>query len=145
MFEIRPIRSEDLPAIMRIENLAFPNPWREEFFASADNWESWVICSEDGTLRGYIMYYTVLDEGEIINFAIDPAFQRQGLGTLLLSRTLEEMRKRDIRRLFLEVRASNLAAQELYKRFGFVKLGSRKDYYSKPVEDAIIMGCEDER
>ncbi len=139
------MRDDDLPAILRIENLAFPNPWSKDFFASADNWESWVICSDDGKLRGYIMYYIVLDEGEIINFAIDPAFQRQGLGAQLLGQTLGIMREKKIRRLFLEVRASNLAAQELYAKFGFVRLGSRKDYYSRPVEDAIIMGCEDER
>lgn len=142
---IRPMRSEDLPEVMRIENLAFPQPWSEDFFRDAGQSESWVICSDDGILRGYIMYYTVLDEGEIINFAIDPAFQRRGLGTRLLSQTIKIMQKRNVSRFFLEVRASNIAAQDLYRRFGFVKLGLRKGYYTNPAEDAIIMGNINER
>lgn len=138
MLTIRPLRDSDLPEVLRIESLAFSHPWPPEAFTATDNEFSYVLC-EDQELRGYIMYHAVLDEGVIINFAIDPAYQHQGHGTRLLQDTLEQMIEHRIHRFFLDVRASNLAAQKLYRRFGFHRLGTRKNYYSQPEEDSIVM------
>ncbi|OQB06828.1 MAG: ribosomal-protein-alanine N-acetyltransferase [Candidatus Cloacimonetes bacterium ADurb.Bin211] len=99
---------------------------------------SWVIC-EDEVLQGYIVYHTVLDEGVILNFAIDPKFQHQGLGTYLLKETLNYLIDNGIRMFFLDVRTSNMVAQDLYKKFDFHPIGKRKNYYSEPIEDAIVM------
>lgn len=136
--EIRPLQSADLPEVLRIENLCFSAPWPEEAFKAAEHLDAWVICDQN-ILQGYILYHTVLDESVIINFAIDPAYQRQGLGTELLSHTLDLMLGRQVRNFFLDVRASNIAAQNLYAKFGFSPLGSRKNYYSQPEEDSVVM------
>lgn len=138
MSEIRQMQSADLPQVLRIENLCFSTPWPEEAFEAAEHLDSWVICAQS-ILQGYILYHTVLDESVIINFAVDPAFQRQGLGTKLLSHTLDLMVGRQVRNFFLDVRVSNVPAQNLYAKYGFLPLGFRKKYYSHPEEDSVVM------
>jgi ribosomal-protein-alanine N-acetyltransferase len=75
-----------------------------------------------------------LPEREILNLAVAPVFRRMGIGSALLSEEL-----RTAADFFLEVRESNLAAQELYRRFGFTEVGRRADYYRFPIESAIVM------
>lgn len=138
MKHIRPMRQSDLPEVLRIENLVFSCPWPPEAFAEFEFAEPFVIC-EDETLVGYIMFHNVIDESVIINLAVDPAFQRQGYGEAILKQTLEQLVSRGYKRFFLDVRASNTAAQNLYEKYGFRRLGLRKMYYSHPDEDAILM------
>jgi ribosomal-protein-alanine N-acetyltransferase len=138
MHIIREMRSSDIPDVLRIENQVFRPPWPEEGFQEAPSTWSWVICDSD-VLKGYILYHVVLDEGVIINFAIDPACQKQGLGSELLSYTMDILIKRCVSTFFLDVRESNQAARGLYQKFGFEPLGVRKNYYTQPVEDAIVM------
>ncbi|HOZ00728.1 MAG TPA: ribosomal protein S18-alanine N-acetyltransferase [Candidatus Syntrophosphaera sp.] len=137
-FTVRPMRSADLPAVIRIEQLAFSSPWPLEAFDDAILQDAWVICSAEDLL-GYIMYHNVLDESMIINFAIDPAFRNQGHGTALLKETLDIMVAKGIRTFYLDVRASNATARKIYRGFGFEDIGVRKHYYSLPDEDAIVM------
>ncbi len=135
---IRPLRETDLPAILRIENQVFTPPWPEEAFRETGCTQSWVICAAEDLL-GYIMYHVVPDEAVIINFAIDPDHWRQGLGTRLLEHTLNIMQESGIREVYLDVRRSNLAALKLYGNYGFLPLGVRKNYYSEPLEDALVL------
>lgn len=86
---------------------------------------------------GFLSYSTVLDETEITNVAIQPDFQRQGHAGWLLTTCLAKIPRPA--QIFLEVRASNLPAQRLYQRCGFVQLTTRKNYYHNPDEDAWIM------
>jgi ribosomal-protein-alanine N-acetyltransferase len=90
-------------------------------------------------LRGYIIYHVVPDEAVIVNFAIAPEFWQQGLGAQLLEHTLNIMQESGISAVYLDVRRSNLAALVLYAKYGFRTLGERKNYYSEPVEDALVM------
>lgn len=138
MIQIRPMQESDLPEVLRIENLVFSCPWPPEAFAEFDFAEPYVIC-EDKTLVGYIMYHNVVDESVIINLAVDPAFQRRGYAEALLKQTLEQLISRGYQRFFLDVRVSNTAAQNLYSKYGFHRVGLRKNYYNKPDEDAILM------
>ncbi len=135
---IRCLSESDLPQILRIENLVFRPPWPEEAFQEVSCTQSWVICDAD-VLRGYIMYHVVPDEAVIINFAIDPDHWRHGLGTILLDHTLKLILDQNVNTIYLDVRRSNLAALRLYQKFGFNPLGVRRNYYSEPVEDAIVM------
>jgi len=135
---IRTLRETDLPAILGIENLAFSPPWPEEAFRHTEFTQSWVI-STDGDLRGYIIYHVVPDEAVIVNFAIAPDFWCHGLGSLLLQHSLDIMQESGINAVYLDVRRSNLAALKLYNKYGFKPLGVRKNYYSKPREDALVM------
>lgn len=136
--EIRPMRLEDLPAVMNIERQVFSLPWPPEAFNASILKDSWVICQGE-ELLGYIMYHNVLDESMIINFAIAPGHQRRGHGKHLLERTLDIMQQQDLKTFYLDVRASNVTAQRLYRLHGFEVLGRRKNYYSQPDEDAIVM------
>jgi ribosomal-protein-alanine N-acetyltransferase len=85
----------------------------------------------------------VVDEIHINNLAVLPALRGRGVGTELLRHVLAEARRLGARRATLEVRASNVGAQRLYERLGFVPAGTRSAYYSNPVEDAVILWHED--
>ena len=80
----------------------------------------------------------VLDEGQICNVAVCPAFRRMGVGEALMAAQREIARSRGITVMMLEVRASNTAAQCLYEKLGWEKLGTRKNFYSSPREDALL-------
>jgi ribosomal-protein-alanine N-acetyltransferase len=88
---------------------------------------------------GYAVLWCIMDQGELANMAITPAFRGRGLGRLLLSRVLDTARERGIEAVFLEVRVSNERASRLYEQFGFVDVGKRRDYYDSPREDARVM------
>lgn len=94
---------------------------------------------EDGRVIGYADMKYVLDEGDIYNVAVDPAFRRQGAGSALMAELARRGRQLGLSFVTLEVRSENAAAIALYKKAGFVPVGLRKKYYSNPQDDAIIM------
>lgn len=93
-------------------------------------------------IAGYIVARLAADELHINNVAVRPKYRRRGIGTVLLSRVLEEGIRLEATKAFLEVRAGNAAAQALYARCGFGQVGHRRAYYSSPVEDALVMSAE---
>jgi ribosomal-protein-alanine N-acetyltransferase len=147
---IEPMRREDLPEVMGIEVASYALPWTQEMFenelARGDLSEILVArlpgAGNPPPLVGYICVWVVGDELHINNVAVDPRWRRQGFAGALLGAALNHGRARGVRRAFLEVRASNVAAQALYRRFGFEVAGIRKRYYTHPVEDAVVMKCE---
>lgn len=86
--------------------------------------------------------WCVADEAEIASVCVDPAYRRLGGGTKLLQTLLRQARLSGAQNVYLEVRASNQAAQELYRCAGFECIGVRKRYYTNPLEDAVLMRCE---
>lgn len=90
-------------------------------------------------LAGFIAARLAADEMHVNNVAVREAYRRRGLGGALLSAVLEQGRARGARKALLEVRAGNAAAQSLYARHGFEVVGRRANYYSQPVEDALVM------
>ncbi|MBI4573426.1 MAG: ribosomal protein S18-alanine N-acetyltransferase [candidate division NC10 bacterium] len=147
---IEPIRREDLPEVMAIEVAAFARPWTQEMFenelARGDISEILIARLSDAAdpppVAGYICAWVVGEEMHINNIAVDPRWRRRGIAGALLEAALGRGRIRGARRAFLEVRASNRAAQSLYRRFGFQAAGVRKRYYDHPIEDAVIMRRE---
>jgi ribosomal-protein-alanine N-acetyltransferase len=91
---------------------------------------------------GFAAFHRVDDEAELRNVAVDPAHQRRGIARRLLAEGIREMREAGARRIFLEVRASNLAARALYASMGFTTGAVRKRYYRDPEEDAVVMSCD---
>ena len=81
----------------------------------------------------------VVDQGEILNLGVMLAARRRGVGTALVRRLLDEFARRGVVAAFLEVRESNLAAQQLYESFGFTAVGRRSRYYQRPMEDAVVL------
>ena len=97
------------------------------------------IAERAGRATGFILGREVLDEAEILNLAVARANRRCGEGTSLTRRMVESFAGRGVRRVFLEVRESNVGAVAFYERLGFRKVGRREGYYSSPGEAALIL------
>ena len=133
----------DLDAMMGIEVAAHSHPWKSETMGKAlERHHCWGIFNDDGLL-GFAIVSRVLDEAELLDMAIHPKCQGQGLGRKLLDRVLDWVAER-ARRIYLEVRESNAAAIDLYLGAGFVELGVRPNYYPATIgrEDALLMAME---
>lgn len=139
---IRKACESDIPFIVEIENLSFSTPWSEASFYSEiykPNSVSRVALIKDGKIAGYIIVNQILDEAHILNLAVHPGVRRSGTASALLENILKDLRKNGCRLLHLEVRDSNRAACNLYKKFNAETVGSRKNYYLQPQEDAMLM------
>ncbi len=98
-----------------------------------------LVAERDGEVAGYLVSQLVLDEVEIQNLAVTPAHRRMGIGRALILRAIGEAAAWGVRRISLEVRQSNEAAQRLYTALGFESVSRRRDYYQRPREDAIVL------
>lgn len=156
---IGPMRSEDLVAVAAIEALSFSLPWTEEMFVQElekPEVSTVLVARAEGRLPvrgtqtgggqacivGYICVWVVADELHINNLAVHPRWRRRHIAQGLLTEALEHGRQRGADRAVLEVRASNLPALNLYRRNGFEPVGIRRQYYSHPPEDAVIMSLK---
>ncbi len=137
---IRDCLNEDIDDISKIEEECFSMPWSlcalEEFFHG--NYSHILTAIVDGTVAGYITYTKIFDELQIANIAVSSHMRRMKIGTKLIYSLLDTY-KDDTQKITLEVRKSNNAAISLYEKCGFEIVGIRKNYYSKPVEDALLM------
>jgi len=91
---------------------------------------------------GYIGFWIVFEELHVLNVAVHPNWRRQGIATRLVRTVFEMAIAKGVIRALLEVRASNLPAQQLYARFGFQAIARRSGYYTQPLEEALIMSCD---
>lgn len=141
---LRPMTSSDLRAVVAIERASFTMAWSVGTFQSLldrPDSEAW-IAERGAELVGYAVYWMVLDEAELGDIAVRPDERRKGVGARLLRHVIRRARSRGARLLYLEVRESNLGAQELYFRHGFRATGRRRRYYVEPVEDALVLSLE---
>jgi ribosomal-protein-alanine N-acetyltransferase len=135
----------DVDAVLDIELAVQHYPWTRGNFMDALT--SGYVCrvdEENGEIRGYAMLMTLIDEAELLNIGVASSHQRKGLGRAQLLEMLDLACEMNMVRVFLEVRASNVAALALYRASGFVEVGLRKGYYQHVGggEDAITMVCE---
>lgn len=132
---------EDLDQVMEIENDLISPPWtREGFFTFLMKDENmFFVVEEKGRILGYCSMQTVLDEGDILNVAVTRDRQKEGIGYFLVDSMLMMAAARGIHIVHLEVRESNDSARRLYQRLGFKEDGLRKNYYTEPVENAVLM------
>ncbi len=98
-----------------------------------------LVAERRGVVAGYVVAYCAADEGEILNLGVAPAHRRQGIGRALVERVFQELAGRGVRTVYLEVRASNAAARQLYESLGFGEVARRARYYRRPVEDAVVL------
>lgn len=141
---LRPMRAADLGRVMEIERASFTMAWSVATFRSLlsrDDSEAWV-AERDGRIEGYAVFWIILDEAELGDIAVAPESRGGGIGSLLLELVARRVAQRGVRRLFLEVRVSNLRAQRLYARHGYVRTGRRRNYYVDPREDALVLTRE---
>lgn len=135
---------EDLGAIAALERECFPtDAWNLQMLADSFSSEYFygILLEEEGVITAYGAITTLFDEGEIPLIATVEKFRRAGRGDELLTLLESEAARRAVKKLFLEVRASNVPAQRLYEKHGFVALSVRPRYYQDG-EDAIVMKKE---
>lgn len=133
-----------LDKILEIENLSFSAPWSlNGFLQELENpvAQLWALMS-DKVLLGYLCFWTVQDEMQLLDLAVHPEHRRRGHGGFLLAKMIELALSKGIPRIWLEVRVSGSSARTLYEKFGFVESGRRRNYYTDPSEDALVMSLE---
>lgn len=138
--EIKIIKAEkeNTPDIALIERSCFSIPWTEQSIFDSIGSDSayFNIAYANGKPAGYMSMQVVLGEGDIMRVAVLPDFRRLGIGRKLLD---ECFCANKLNEVFLDVRENNLPAIKLYESFGFEKIGLRKNYYSNPTENAVMM------
>jgi tRNA threonylcarbamoyl adenosine modification protein YeaZ/ribosomal-protein-alanine acetyltransferase len=145
---IEPLSSpSEIEAVVAIENESFTNPWTREMYLAELEKPGMSYCylarNRAGEMVGFCSFWRVVDELHINNLAVRPPHRRAGVATALLTRVLRDGAKLGASRATLEVRESNGPARVLYERLGFVVAGTRRGYYTKPDEDAIILSRGD--
>lgn len=155
---VRAMTEADVPDVLRIERASFAVPWTlatflgllrrtdAHLFVAEVERETGGSGGPGGgvrggllTLVGYAVVWVVVDQAELGDLAVDPEWRRRGIGQRLLDAVLERARGQGVRELFLEVRSSNVDAQRLYRSNGFADVGRRRNYYSRPREDALVL------
>jgi ribosomal-protein-alanine N-acetyltransferase len=142
---LRRMQEDDLAAVRAIEVLSFSNPWSETTFRgeiqnTSVSYPLVVIRRPGDEVVAYIIFWHIRDDVQVNNIAVRPDCRGLGLGEALMRFAIDKVRGAGASFMTLEVRASNTAAVTLYKKLGFEALGTRKNYYTKPDEDAQVMG-----
>ncbi|MEW6456184.1 MAG: ribosomal protein S18-alanine N-acetyltransferase [Acidobacteriota bacterium] len=139
--KIRRMREEDLNKVLEIENLSFSNPWsRNAFlFELVNRGISYpIIIEKEDKIIGYSIMWIIGEESHITNIAIHPHYRKMGIGKFILEKLITISKKRKAKYISLEVRKSNKNAVMLYEKMEFKLIGIRKNYYTNPLEDALI-------
>lgn len=133
-----------LEALHEIENECFSMPWTVEMLKAQlrDERHEFIVAEDgEGKVLGYVGMMYVIDEGYISNVAVSEKYRRQGIADALIDMLYERASALGLSFMTLEVRKSNLPAIRLYEKHGFAVVGSRKNYYDLPKEDALLMTC----
>lgn len=144
-FYFRRMEEDDLPDVLKIENLSYSKPWNvSSFKGEIDNRpisNAYVIVYRPlNKVIGYIIYWHVEKEIQISNIAVSPDFRMMGIAEAVIRQVIVQIKKEGAGFVLLEVRPSNYAARSLYNKLGFKVLGIRRNYYIDPREDAMLMG-----
>ena len=132
---------KDLPVVMELDREAFFDPW------SLETWQRelqnpiavWIVEEVEREIVGYAGIWNVAGEAQVMRVAVRKALRNQGLGLLLTQELVQKAREAGAEAVTLEVRESNIAAQKVYERCGFVSGGVRPHYYEDTGEGAVIM------
>ncbi|WP_252231380.1 ribosomal protein S18-alanine N-acetyltransferase [Clostridium sp. ZBS15] len=137
----------DVDDVLEISLLSFPTSWSKESYIQelANPLANYIVAKCDDKVIGFIGAWIIIDEAHITNIAVHPNFRRKNVASALLGELVKLTKSANCNAYTLEVRASNIPAQELYKKYGFVEQGVRKNYYQDNKEDAIIMWRIDEK
>ena len=125
----------------KIEKKIFSIPWSKKSFSDSlqSNHTLYVVAEIDKSIVGYCGMYLSFNEGNITNVAVDPSHRRKKIAGQMLKYILKRAKEKEITDVILEVRETNVPAIKLYEQIGFEEAGIRKNFYEKPVENALIM------
>lgn len=138
-----PMTESRLDEVVAIERRAYGHPWTRGNFADSlrSGYQGQLLCAGD-VILGYFVAMRGVDEVHLLNITVDPMYHRQGWGRVMLDALALWARSQGAQWLWLEVRTSNLRAQQVYLRYGYRRVGERKNYYPADRgrrEDAIVM------
>ncbi len=147
---LHPVRMQNIPALTEgaaaLEKLCFSSPWSAQSMELLTNEGIGVgyllTDGREGPVVAYGGMLITVDEGQITNIAVHPDHRRRGYGAAIVHALLRHAKDCRLESVSLEVRASNEAAISLYRAAGFAEAGRRKGFYTKPVEDALVMVCK---
>lgn len=145
MIEIGLMTLQDVDAVWEIEKQSFALPWSRDAFVKEvveNRCARYLVAREDGVPVAYAGMWLVMDEAHVTNIAVREDRRGRGIGETTAHALMQLAADTGIRYMTLEVRRTNLAAQSLYKKLGFVEVGFRKRYYADNNEDALVMVCE---
>ena len=133
------MRLSDLPEVMETDRRSLPKPWSEEIWREelSSPFGLYMVLAEGGALSGHVGLRLIFDEVHVMTLAVRPERRRQGVAQALVEAALADPASTSARRVYLEVRPSNLAARALYSSLGFTETGVRPRYYGD--EDALLM------
>ena len=145
--KIRQMKKTDIDQIMKIESVIFGEfHWRPDAFISEveNEFGNYFVAIDEESFEiiGYCGFWLIMDEGHITTLAVKPSLRNKGLGEMMIQKMIETGYEKKVKWFTLEVRASNIPAQNLYYKYGFKSLGLRKKYYQDNGEDALIMWTE---
>lgn len=142
--EIRQMKKEDILQLAELEKLCFSDPWSISAFEYElkNPLSLWLVAADGEAVAGYVGSQTVMDESDMMNVAVAPAYRRKGIAEKLILALIERLKEHQSHCLTLEVRASNDPAIALYQKLGFLQVGRRPGYYRNPREDALILRKE---
>ncbi len=138
---IRLMSDADVDRICALEKEIFPDPWPRSAFVEQLDLDGWgtIVAELNGVVVGYACYMMVANESHLTNIAVDPIWRRKSVAKTLLEHILQIVVANACDILLLEVRPSNTEARAFYERYGFKELYRRRNYYRRPVEDALVM------
>ena len=143
MLIIRPAAIADIADLGSLERVCFSDPWSDDALLHdlTENRSAHYLVARlpDGRLAGYVAWWQILDEAEIVNLAVAPDLRGRGIGRQLMDSLLEQTRFEGAKGIRLEVREANRPARRLYEQTGFEQIGLRKNYYADNGENAITM------
>jgi len=142
---MRSMSLPDVDAVLAIEQAVQPYPWTRGNFSDAlSGGYRCMVDEAGGEIVSYAVLMPVLDEAELLTIGVAASRQRQGLGRTMLAAQMRWASANNMRRIFLEVRVSNLPAIAWYRKTGFIEIGSRRGYYrnAQDCEDALVMACD---
>ncbi len=140
-FTVRHMKKSDLDAVFLIEEECFSVPWSKRSLLEAFSHTPWqfFVAEHEKNIVGYGGVYMILDEGQISNIAVLSSFRGNGIGFAILNKIIDHSKAHRAVRITLELRESNAPARALYEKCGFIQVGCRPNYYTHPVENAILM------
>lgn len=131
---------DDLKEAYKIECEVNPSPWKyETFLSSFEVGHKGLICKHDSKIIGFIIFSPINPEAHILSISVTKKIQSKGVGALLLQSMLDQCAAMNYKKIFLEVRISNIQAINFYQKFGFSKDAIRDNYYTDNSEDALLM------
>lgn len=140
-YKIELMNSSHIEGVFEVSKLSLKETWNKESIEKelSNKLAKYLVALDGDNVVGFVGMWIVFDEGDITNIAVHPNYRKQGIGNLLMNNLISLCKENKINSLTLEVRESNIKAQNLYKKHEFKEEGLRKNFYDNPKENAIIM------